>query len=82
MQAVGRRFDPDRLHHRNHRNNEAERLVNRELPGGGAWFVQRKVPGRDGSVLQGPPTRPLPKVELQQRGSDLVAIGMNPAGGA
>jgi hypothetical protein len=24
----------------------------RELPTGGAWFVQRKVPGRDGIVLQ------------------------------
>lgn len=24
----------------------------RELPGGGAWFVQRSVPGRDGVVLQ------------------------------
>jgi hypothetical protein len=24
----------------------------RELPGGGAWFVQRKVPGQDGVVLQ------------------------------
>ncbi|WP_018683109.1 hypothetical protein [Actinokineospora enzanensis] len=24
----------------------------RELPGGGAWFVQRKVPGQDGTVLQ------------------------------
>ncbi|HZG91588.1 MAG TPA: hypothetical protein VEZ42_15355 [Pseudonocardia sp.] len=24
----------------------------RELPGGGAWFVQRKVAGRDGIVLQ------------------------------
>lgn len=24
----------------------------RELPGGGAWFVQRGVPGRDGLVLQ------------------------------
>lgn len=24
----------------------------RELPGGGAWFVQRKVSGRDGLVLQ------------------------------
>jgi hypothetical protein len=24
----------------------------RELPGGGAWFVQRKVPGQDGIVLQ------------------------------
>ena len=24
----------------------------RTLPGGGAWFVQRKVPGQDGIVLQ------------------------------
>jgi hypothetical protein len=24
----------------------------RDLPGGGAWFVQRKVAGRDGVVLQ------------------------------
>ena len=24
----------------------------RDLSGGGAWFVQRKVPGRDGTVLQ------------------------------
>jgi hypothetical protein len=24
----------------------------KELPGGGAWFVQRKVPGRDGISLQ------------------------------
>ncbi|HEY6425397.1 MAG TPA: hypothetical protein VIY28_19575 [Pseudonocardiaceae bacterium] len=23
-----------------------------ELPGGGAWFVQRRIPGRDGIVLQ------------------------------
>jgi Rieske Fe-S protein len=29
----------------------------------------------DGSVLAGPPTRPLPRVMLEQRGSDLVAIG-------
>ena len=28
------------------------RRHHRELPGGGAWFVQRKVPGRDGIVLQ------------------------------
>jgi Rieske Fe-S protein len=31
---------------------------------------------QDGSVLQGPPTRPLPKVTLEQRGSDLVAVGL------
>ena len=29
---------------------------------------------RDGSVLQGPPTRPLPRVELERRGSELIAI--------
>jgi nitrite reductase/ring-hydroxylating ferredoxin subunit len=31
---------------------------------------------RDGSVLQGPPTRPLPSVTLERRGHELVAIGM------
>jgi nitrite reductase/ring-hydroxylating ferredoxin subunit len=31
---------------------------------------------QDGSVLQGPPTRPLPKVILEQHGSDLMAVGM------
>jgi len=30
----------------------------------------------DGSVLQGPPQRPLPRVVLQKEGSQLVAIGM------
>lgn len=29
---------------------------------------------RDGSVLQGPPTRPLPRVVLERRGSELIAI--------
>lgn len=28
----------------------------------------------DGSVLQGPPPRPLPKIVLQQRGDELVAV--------
>jgi hypothetical protein len=32
----------------------------RDLPGGGAWFVQRKVPGRDGILLQ---VRPDPGTE-------------------
>jgi hypothetical protein len=32
----------------------------RDLPGGGAWFVQRKVPGQDGIVLQ---VRPDPGTE-------------------
>ncbi|MGQ0839611.1 hypothetical protein [Actinokineospora sp.] len=36
----------------------------RELPHGGAWFVQRKVPGRDGVVLQ---VRP-------DEGTDLDAV--------
>lgn len=36
----------------------------RELPGGGAWFVQRKVPGQDGIVLQ---VRP-------DQGTDLDAV--------
>jgi hypothetical protein len=36
----------------------------RDLPGGGAWFVQRKVPGRDGIVLQ---VRPDP-------GTDATAV--------
>ena len=30
----------------------------------------------DGSVLQGPPTRPLARVILEKRGSELVAIGI------
>jgi Rieske Fe-S protein len=31
---------------------------------------------QDGSVLQGPPTRPLPAVTLARRGERLVAVGM------
>ena len=34
----------------------------------------------DGSVLQGPPTRPLPAVTLERRGDQLVAIGMTNTG--
>ena len=34
----------------------------------------------DGSVLQGPPTRPLPAVQLERRGDQLVAIGMTNTG--
>ena len=33
---------------------------------------------QDGSVLQGPPTRPLPKVILARKGDQLIAIGMEP----
>ena len=30
----------------------------------------------DGSVLQGPPPRPLPRIVLERRGADLVATGV------
>jgi arsenite oxidase small subunit len=30
----------------------------------------------DGSVLEGPPPRPLPKIKLEQRGDNLVAVGV------
>ena len=30
----------------------------------------------DGSVLAGPPPRPLPRITLEQRGNDLVATGV------
>jgi Rieske Fe-S protein len=33
----------------------------------------------DGRVLAGPPRRPLPRIELETRGDDLVAIGVNGA---
>jgi Rieske Fe-S protein len=33
---------------------------------------------KDGSVLQGPPTRPLPRVVLERSGDQLVAIKMEP----
>jgi len=31
---------------------------------------------RDGRVLQGPPPRPLPRVILEKRGEQLIAVGM------
>jgi len=31
---------------------------------------------RNGSVLQGPPRRPLPRITLEQRGGELVATGI------
>lgn len=33
---------------------------------------------QDGSVLQGPPTRPLPRVLLEREGDELIAIKMDP----
>ncbi len=35
---------------------------------------------RDGSVLQGPPTRPLPAVTIERRHDELIAIGMTNTG--
>jgi Rieske Fe-S protein len=32
----------------------------------------------DGSVLQGPPTRPLPRVVLERQGEELIAVRMEP----
>ncbi|MGW3469745.1 hypothetical protein ACWDKQ_15050 [Saccharopolyspora sp. NPDC000995] len=41
---------PDVVHERV--NQSIRSRHHRDLPGGGAWFVQRKVPGEDGIVLQ------------------------------
>lgn len=30
----------------------------------------------DGRVLQGPPPRPLPRIQIEQRGNELIAIGV------
>ncbi len=38
----------------------------RTLPGGGAWFVQRKVPGRDGVLLQVRPDPGTDEAALRQ----------------
>ncbi|GAA0532365.1 hypothetical protein GCM10011581_16930 [Saccharopolyspora subtropica] len=46
---------PDVVHERVTRSIRSRH--HRELPGGGAWFVQRRVPGRDGIVLQVRPDR-------------------------
>jgi nitrite reductase/ring-hydroxylating ferredoxin subunit len=35
---------------------------------------------RDGSVIQGPPGRPLPRVVLERRGGDLVAVRIEKGG--
>ena len=31
----------------------------------------------DGSVIQGPPSRPLPRVRLERRGDELIALGVD-----
>ncbi|GAB3431951.1 hypothetical protein [Actinophytocola sediminis] len=52
---------PDVVHQRV--NGSIRSRHRRELPGGGAWFVQRKVPGQDGIVLQ---VRPDPGADEEQ----------------
>jgi len=44
----------------------------RELPGGGAWFVQRKVPGRGGFVLQVRPDPGTDEAALRQVTADVA----------
>jgi len=41
---------PDTVHRRV--TGSIRSSQHQDLPGGGAWFVQRRVPGRDGVVLQ------------------------------
>lgn len=51
----------------------------RELPGGGAWFVQRKVPGRDGIVLQVRPDPGTDPAAARQVAADAAAaLGLAP----
>ncbi|GAA3226191.1 hypothetical protein GCM10017691_15590 [Pseudonocardia petroleophila] len=45
----------------------------RDLPGGGAWFVQRKVPGRDGTVLQVRPDPGTDPAAARQVAADAAA---------
>ena len=35
----------------------------------------------DGRVLQGPPPRPLPRIQIEQRGDELIATGVQTEGG-
>ncbi|MEU6262122.1 hypothetical protein [Saccharopolyspora shandongensis] len=55
LELTGSSRLPDVVHERV--NQSIRSRHHRDLPGGGAWFVQRKVPGRDGIVLQVRPDR-------------------------
>jgi hypothetical protein len=44
----------------------------RDLPGGGAWFVQRKIPGRDGTMLQVRPDPGTDPAVVAQVAADVV----------
>ncbi len=45
----------------------------RDLPGGGAWFVQRRVAGRDGTVLQVRPDPGTDPAVVAQVAADVAA---------
>ncbi|MHA6631383.1 hypothetical protein ACU61A_38615 [Pseudonocardia sichuanensis] len=50
----------------------------RQLPGGGAWFVQRKVPGRDGIVLQVRPDPGTDGAAVRQVAADVArSLGLS-----
>lgn len=44
-----------------------------ELPGGGAWFVQRRVPGQDGVVLQVRPDKGTDEAAVQRVAEEVAA---------
>jgi hypothetical protein len=44
----------------------------RDLPGGGAWFVQRKIPGQDGTVLQVRPDPGTDEAVVRQVAGDVA----------
>ncbi|MEJ3652571.1 hypothetical protein WEH80_06270 [Actinomycetes bacterium KLBMP 9759] len=51
----------------------------RDLPTGGAWFVQRKVPGRDGIVLQVRPDPGTDETSVRTLASDVArTLGLAP----
>ena len=50
----------------------------RDLPRGGAWFVQRKVPGRDGVVLQVRPDPGTDEAAVRQVAADVArSLGLS-----
>ena len=66
--------DPGRVPEAVHARVEASirSRHHRDLPGGGAWFVQRKVPGRDGVVLQVRPDPGTDPAVVRQVVADVV----------
>jgi hypothetical protein len=69
-----RLVDPGRVPETVHARVEASirSRHHRDLPGGGAWFVQRKVPGHDGVVLQARPDPGTDPAVVRQIVADVV----------